>query len=43
MTAQISAERNDCLEMAYRENALVIEVRPIKNLGSSTPQECFAH
>ena len=43
MRAQIPAERNDCLEMAYRENALVIEVRPIKNLGSSTPQECFAH
>lgn len=38
---KIDAKDYDCLKVKYRENALVIEVRPIENLGAMTKEECL--
>lgn len=42
VTVQIKSQAGDCLSMQYRENAVVIEVRPIKNLGKMSEKECLA-
>ena len=36
------AEKGDCLEMKYRENAWLIELRPIENLGQMPTDKCLA-
>lgn len=41
ISEQIISHKNDCLKVKYRENALVIEVRPIENLGAMTKEECL--
>lgn len=39
--AQTHAQTGDCLSVRYRENALIIEVRTIQNLGKRTQKECL--
>ena len=39
--SKFSANNNECFKVKYRENALVIEVRPIENLGAMTKEECL--
>ena len=41
ITRKIYAKDYDCLKVKYRENALVIEVRPIENLGDMTKEQCL--
>ncbi|MBR3481820.1 MAG: hypothetical protein IKH45_02900 [Neisseriaceae bacterium] len=42
IVAETHAQAGDCLSVQYRENAVVIEVRPIKNLGKMSEKECLA-
>ena len=41
VVAQTHAQTGDCLSVQYRENALIIEVRTIQNLGKRTQKECL--
>ena len=41
VVAQTHAQTGDCLSVQYRENALIIEVRTIQNLGKRKQKECL--
>ncbi|MBO7554971.1 MAG: hypothetical protein J6T41_03265, partial [Neisseriaceae bacterium] len=41
ISAIIEAQAQDCLSVQYRENAVVIEVLPLANLGKMNEKECL--
>lgn len=41
VSAIIEAQAQDCLSVQYRENAVVIEVLPLANLGKMNEKECL--
>lgn len=41
INAIIEAQAQDCLSVQYRENAVVIEVLPLANLGKMNEKECL--
>lgn len=41
VSAIIEAKAQDCLSVQYRENAVVIEVLPLANLGKINEKECL--
>ena len=42
IVAETYAQAGDCFRVQYRKNAVVIEVRPVKNLGKMSEKECLA-